>query len=60
MQLAPDKKGVALSKIFDWYRDDFAPAGGAVAFANKYRSDKIPADAKVTFQPYLWRLNEAR
>ena len=60
VQPTPDGKGVALSKIFDWYKDDFAPAGGAVAFINKYRASKLPADAKVSFQPYLWKLNEAK
>jgi hypothetical protein len=54
------KNGVALSKIFDWYKDDFAPVGGSVAFVNKYRSNAIPPNAKVTFQEYDWALNEAK
>ncbi len=60
VQPSADKKSVAVSKIFDWYKEDFAPAGGPVAFINKYRSAKIPANAAVTFQPYLWRLNETK
>ena len=54
------KNGVALSKIFDWYKDDFAPVGGSVVFVNKYRSSAIPPNAKVTFQEYDWALNEAK
>ena len=51
---------VALSKIFDWYAKDFAPGGGAVAFVNRYRREKLPDGVKVTFQDYDWTLNEAR
>jgi hypothetical protein len=53
-------KTAQLSKIFDWYKDDFAKAGGAVAFINQRRSEKIPSDAKVTYQDYNWALNEAK
>ena len=57
----PENGGkVALSQIFEWYAKDFAPAGGAVPFINKYRREKLPADVKVTFQKYDWSLNEAR
>ena len=51
---------VALSQIFEWYAKDFAPAGGAVPFINRYRRDKLPDGVKVTFQKYDWSLNEAR
>jgi hypothetical protein len=50
----------ALSKIFEWYKDDFATVGGSVAFINKYRTSAIPADAKISFQEYDWALNEAK
>ncbi len=60
VKLAADGKAVQLSKIFDWYKDDFAPAGGAVAFINKFRTQKIPATAKVGFQDYYWKLNDAK
>ena len=53
-------KGVSLSKIFDWHRDDFAAAGGAVAFINRYRKEPLPADARVKFMDYDWSLNEAK
>src|SRR5579862_1808514 len=54
------KTAVDLSKIFDWYKDDFAAVGGPMAFINKYRTAKIPENAKVTFQEYNWMLNEAK
>jgi len=53
-------KGVALSKIFDWYKNDFAAAGGAVAFINRFRKEPLPADARVKFMDYDWSLNEAK
>src|SRR2546423_624733 len=53
-------KSAELSKIFDWYKDDFKADGGAIAFINKRRSTPIPAEAKVSFQDYDWGLNEAK
>jgi hypothetical protein len=57
------KKTVDTSKIFEWYKDDFAPAGGVNAFLAKY----LPADqaeiaktATVTTHEYGWSLNEAK
>jgi Protein of unknown function, DUF547 len=49
--------GYALSKIFDWYKADFEPQGGALTFINKYRKEPIPVSAKIRFQPYDWKLN---
>lgn len=51
---------VDLSKIFDWYKDDFAKEGGAIDFINKRRSSPLPKDAKISYQEYDWGLNEAR
>src|SRR2546423_12032737 len=53
-------KGVQLSKIFDWYKDDFKGEGGTIAFINKRRSTPLPADAKISYQEYDWGLNEAK
>jgi hypothetical protein len=52
-------KSAELSKIFDWYKDDFKD-GGPIAFINKRRSKPLPADAKISYQEYDWSLNEAR
>ncbi len=48
---------VKLSKIFEWYRDDF-DGGRVIAWINRYRTDEIPEGAKVVFVDYDWRLND--
>lgn len=53
-------KTAELSKIFDWYKDDFNGGGGVMAFINKRRSAPLPADAKISYQEYDWGLNEAK
>ena len=53
-------KTAELSKIFDWYKDDFKGEGGPIAFINKRRSSAVPADAKISYQDYDWGLNEAK
>ena len=58
--VAVHRKGVAFSKIFDWYKEDFAGAGGVVAFINKNRATPLPSGAPVSFQDYDWGLNEAK
>jgi Protein of unknown function, DUF547 len=52
-------KAAELSKIFDWYKDDFKD-GGPIAFINKRRSKPLPNDVKISYQEYDWSLNEAR
>ncbi len=58
VKMSADGKTAELSKIFDWYKDDFK--GGAVNFINERRAKPIPKDAKITYQDYNWSLNEAR
>lgn len=60
VKYSADSKTADLSKIFDWYKDDFKADGGALAFINKRRSSQIPTDAKITYQEYDWGLNEAK
>jgi len=56
---------VALSRIFDWFEEDFEPAGGALAFVAAY----LPSDdaawlraqgsrVSVDYLDYDWRLND--
>jgi hypothetical protein len=54
-----------LSKIFDWYGDDFKKdktCGGSVkAFVSRYMTNggqPIPASANVKFMDYNWQLNK--
>lgn len=51
---------VELSKIFEWYKDDFGGAQGVISFINKRRAQPLPADAKISYQPYNWSLNEVK
>ncbi|MGK0185774.1 MAG: hypothetical protein ACI9R3_001555 [Verrucomicrobiales bacterium] len=51
-------KKVAISKIFDWYEDDFK--GGPVKYINGYRKDKLSSKVKVSFQDYYWTLNAVK
>jgi hypothetical protein len=44
-----------ISQIFEWYAKDFEDAGGAAAFIHKYR-EEVPADAKIEYIPYDWKL----
>src|SRR5438067_3502103 len=60
VKYSAETKTADLSKIFDWYKDDFKADGAALAFINKRRSSQIPADAKITYQEYDWGLNEAK
>jgi hypothetical protein len=52
---------VRLSKLFDWYGEDFQEAGGPVAYLNRYRTARkqLPTRAEVKFQEYNWSLNAA-
>jgi hypothetical protein len=49
---------VQLSEIFNWYKGDFIKNGTLIAYLNKYLTVKIKANAKVSFLPYNWNLNE--
>jgi hypothetical protein len=54
-------KELKLSKLFDWYKEDFGkdPAK-VIAWINNYRSPegKLPADAKLKYVDYDWTLND--
>ena len=52
------EKAIVISNIFNWYKDDFAVAGGVIDFINKYSSANVQSNAKITFKEYNWNLNE--
>jgi hypothetical protein len=56
-RMDPSGKRILLSKIFDWYADDFKPAGGPVPFLNRYLKSPLPKAASVGYQNYDWSLN---
>lgn len=49
---------VELSEIFKWYKEDFDRQGGALAFINRYRADKLPSSTEFSYYSYNWDLNE--
>ncbi|PSR55591.1 DUF547 domain-containing protein [Adhaeribacter arboris] len=49
---------VLLSKIFDWYKNDFTKDNQTVlSFLNTYRTDKIPGNYQLGYYEYNWSLN---
>lgn len=52
-------KDLELTKIFDWYREDFTKGGGTVLdFIRRYRTGPLPeGEPKISFAPYDWSLN---
>ncbi|RMB62867.1 DUF547 domain-containing protein [Dokdonia sinensis] len=51
---------VQLSQIFEWYKEDFVRNGNEIDFLNKYRKEPIPANAKLSYYPYDWTLNDVK
>ncbi|MFZ6052001.1 DUF547 domain-containing protein [Halocola ammonii] len=48
---------VAVSKIFEWYKEDFTKNGSLIDWLNKYSKTEISADASVSYKEYDWNLN---
>jgi len=48
-----------LSKIFEWFREDWGEQVDVIAFVQKYRPDLGWEPDEVTHLAYDWRLNEA-
>jgi hypothetical protein len=58
VQVEPARRVVRFSAILDWYEDDFlAAAPSLIAYANRYRPERIPDGYAVEFLPYDWTLN---
>ena len=57
-----DAKGrLVLSRILDWYRDDFEADGRMIDWLRPYLAagPGLPADPEIRFADYDWSLNEA-
>ena len=53
------KKRVEVSEIMKWYKEDFRLNGTSeIDFINKYRTEKIPTNYKLTYFPYNWSVNK--
>lgn len=58
---AISKDKVSISKIFDWYKDDFGKTDeNVVKFINQYSKTKADPQAKVSYQKYDWDLNDQK
>ena len=55
-----NKNKVKISKIFEWYKGDFEQSGDLTDFINRYKLEKLPEKAKISYYPYNWSLNEVK
>ncbi len=53
------ENNIYISKIFDWFAEDFAPYGGVDAFIRKYRTETALPTASLSYLDYDWSLNGA-
>ncbi len=49
---------VEVSKIFEWYQEDFTSVNSLVDYINKYSNTKVNDNATVSYLTYDWTLNE--
>ncbi len=49
---------VAVSKIFEWYQEDFTIKSTLIDYINKYSKVKANDNAEVVYLDYDWNLNE--
>lgn len=52
------EKNAEISKIFEWYADDFKTEGTLVDFLNKYSTRKLTSTANISYKDYNWELND--
>lgn len=60
VQIADGGGMLQLSKIFDWYAEDFGGKDKLIEYMNAYRTSKLPDAARIQFMNYDWSLNEAK
>jgi hypothetical protein len=46
---------IRISKIFDWYREDF---GNVRDFVHRYCMVRLEPEVKISYMPYAWELND--
>jgi hypothetical protein len=50
---------VKISKIFEWYKQDFENSGlSIIEYINQYKDKKIPLNYDIEYYEYDWTLNE--
>ncbi len=55
-KIAPES--IEISKIFQWFSQDFKQNGSLIDFLNRYSQVKIATNAKKRYKDYDWSLNE--
>ena len=50
-----EKNAIQVSKIFDWYGEDF---GDIASFVMRYADKTVKPSAKITYMEYDWNLND--
>ena len=53
-----NKQSIQLSKIFDWFGEDFGDKTQKIEFVSRYTKVDIDQQAKLTYIPYNWSLNQ--
>lgn len=62
VQLDHQNQIVYLSKLFDWFEDDFSleQGGDTRSFINSFRNSAIPTNYKIKYLKYDWSLNSMK
>jgi hypothetical protein len=55
----PGRRSARISKIFDWYADDFGGKENLIPFINRYREQPLATGTAIEFLDYSWKLNAA-
>ncbi|RNC84162.1 MAG: DUF547 domain-containing protein [Winogradskyella sp.] len=59
LQINSKKKSIKGSEILKWYKEDFTMNGTSeIDYINTFRNEKIPADYKLSYFSYNWKLNK--
>ncbi|MCY4298722.1 MAG: DUF547 domain-containing protein [Flavobacteriaceae bacterium] len=53
-----NQQSVQLSKIFEWFGEDFGDKKEKIEFVEKYTKVDIDPQAKLSYLPYNWELND--
>ncbi|MBO0590694.1 DUF547 domain-containing protein [Cellulophaga sp. E16_2] len=56
-----EKDKVKISQLFEWYKKDFTQNNTSlIDFINTYKTEKLPENAKISYYPYDWNLNDIK
>lgn len=54
------KDQIEISKIFQWFSEDFTRNGTLIEYLNRYAETPIHKDADIKYLPYDWALNDSQ